>query len=126
MREFGFDAERGVGNCTEAFFGDEFARDTTYAVGFVLDAYECGFETLDELLLASGHVGEFFFGLGHRAFFKHFIGRHGVVHTIAIFARQGVHNLLILSLGEFDFGIDELLELFKLFVRVAVFFRHDK
>ena len=113
-----------MGYGAQALGRNELSRDAVDAVGLIVDAHQGGAQTLDELLLSCCKLHQVFLRLCLAALLQSLVGGRCVIHIVRVTVGQGIHHLVIVTLGQCKFLKDDLTELLEFLISVACFFSY--
>src|SRR5699024_12070510 len=99
---FRLDAQRGVRDDFQPLFRNQFARFAAYPVCFVLDAYQGGFEVLDEFELPLGETARFLFRQGGGPFLQYLERGRRIFRIVAHRVCDGRTQQLVIGLRLFE------------------------
>src|SRR5690554_2356886 len=112
----GFDAERRVGHCPKALFGDEFACFAANTVGAIFDAHQRGLQVLDKFHLSLGQPACLFLGERGGTLFQHLVGGRGIDGVVAVGICHRGTIILVLLASHLQFFVDDCTKFGQLLV----------
>lgn len=121
----GLYGESGVGHRLKPFLGYEFAGNTAYTVGLVVDTHQSGLQMFYELLLSLSQMSGFFFAQSHGSLFESLECGGSVGHIVAFGVVYGGAIHVVVAFGLIELGEDYLAEFLKLLVAISCLFAHN-